>query len=111
VVGSPLPGGGGGSGCGGSGGSGSAGNSGSGGYQGNANNQGFGSSPPNFYFDPQAFPATVAGVAQACDDMGTVAQEVPPTLADSNAFGAVSAVLLAFHTSVASVGARRQADT
>jgi hypothetical protein len=53
--------------------------------------------PPALFFDPNAFPAAVAGVARAFDGMETIAQQVPPTPVDPSAFGAVSAAWLAFH--------------
>lgn len=52
------------------------------------------------FFDPNAFPATVAGVARAYDTMQTIAQEVPqPSACPSpfGPFGAVSEAWLAFH--------------
>jgi hypothetical protein len=50
------------------------------------------------FFDPHAFPATVAGVARAFNGMEAIAQKVPPTPVDPSAFGAVSVAWLAFHT-------------
>ena len=68
------------------------------------------------FFDPNAFPAAIAGVARACDGMETIAKLVPPMSVDpsafvttsaawhppmsvdpTSAFGAVSAAWLAFH--------------
>jgi hypothetical protein len=49
------------------------------------------------FFDPNVFPASVAGVTRACDGMETIAEQVPPTLVDPSAFGAASPVVLAFH--------------
>jgi hypothetical protein len=54
-------------------------------------------SPPALFFDPNAFPSTVAGVARAYDGMETITQQVPPTPVDPSAFGAVSAAWQAFH--------------
>lgn len=59
---------------------------------------GSGDALPALFFDPNAFPATVAGVARACDTMETIAKQVPPTSVDPSAFGAASAAFLAFHT-------------
>jgi hypothetical protein len=52
---------------------------------------------PALFFNPNAFPTAVAGVARACDGMETIAQQVPPTLGDPSAFGAASPAVLAFH--------------
>jgi hypothetical protein len=49
------------------------------------------------YFNPNAFPSTVAGVARAYDGMETIAREVPPTSLEPNAFGSVGTAWLAFH--------------
>lgn len=80
-------------------------------------NDGSGNVSPALFFDPNAFPSTVAGVARACDGMETIAKLVPPMPVDpsayvaksaawhppmsvdlTSAFGAVSAAWLAFHT-------------
>ena len=57
-----------------------------------------GNASPVLFFNPNAFPAAVAGVARACDGMETIAKQVPPTSVDPSAFGAVSEAWLAFHT-------------
>jgi hypothetical protein len=49
------------------------------------------------YFNPNAFPAAVAGVARAYDGMETIAQQVRPTSLDPSAFGPVGTAWLAFH--------------
>lgn len=59
--------------------------------------EGSGHSAPALFFDPNAFPATVAGVARACDSMETAAKLVPPTSVDPSAFGPVGPAVLAFH--------------
>ena len=77
---------------------------------------GSGNGAPALFFDPNAFPAAVAGVARAFDTMETITQLVPPLSVDprafvttsvawhppmsvdpTSAFGAVSAAWLAFH--------------
>ena len=58
---------------------------------------GSGNVSPALFFDPNAFPAAVAGVARALDGMETIAQQVPSTSVDPSAFGAVSGAWLAFH--------------
>jgi hypothetical protein len=58
---------------------------------------GGGNVSPTLFFNPNAFPAAVAGVARAFNGMETIAQQVPPTSVDPSAFGAVSAAWLAFH--------------
>lgn len=58
---------------------------------------GSGHAAPALFFDPNAFPVTVAGVARACDTMETIAKQVPPASVDPGAFGAVGQAALAFH--------------